>query len=114
MREETVKLIKIIDEISHFLLNQNVSGLSFDLAFKDSQAVLTFKHDDCKITEEKLNEMLDILNQDRHPEMESYYWSLAGEYSDDLNLTLINHMVDSADAEIKNGQLVLVLTRSLK
>ena len=67
---------------------------------------------DNTITQPQLDELLSHLNRSRQLEYETYYWPLAGETTEDMNLSVIGRMINRAEGWIEDNTLYLILERA--
>lgn len=64
-----------------------------------------------RITQMQLDDLLSHLNRSRQLEYETYFWSLAGETTEDMNLSVIGGMINKAEGWIEEDRLYLILER---
>ncbi|PKM86971.1 MAG: hypothetical protein CVU85_06735 [Firmicutes bacterium HGW-Firmicutes-10] len=111
MRTHVKRITSIADEITTFLLLENFSKLSMTIEPEGKTTKLRFVSENNSMTEEQLEEILQILNQPRQIELETYYWTLLGESGADMSLNVVGRMIDTAQGYLENGAIVLTLTR---
>lgn len=111
MRTHVKRITSIADEITTFLLLENFSKLSMTIEPEGKITKLRFVSENSSMTEEQLEEILQILNQPRQIELETYYWTLLGESGADMSLNVVGRMIDTAQGYLENGTIVLTLTR---
>lgn len=111
MRTHIKRITSIADEITTFLLLENFSKLSITIEPKGKVTVLRFISENNPMTQKQLEEILQVLNQPRQIELETYFWTLLGESGTDMSLNVVGRMIDTADGYIENGCVVLELSR---
>lgn len=111
MRTHVKRIASITDEIMTFLLLENFSALSLSIIPEGKVTTFRFISENCTMSKEKLDEILEVLNQPRQIELETYYWTLLGESGADMSLSVVGRMIDSAHGYFENGSVVLILTR---
>jgi len=111
MRTHVKRITSIADEIMTFLMLESFSTLSMTIVPEGKVTTFRFVSENCSMTKEKLNEILEILNQPRQIELETYFWTLLGESGADMSLSVVGRMIDSAQGYFENGAVVLLLTR---
>ncbi|MDP2813356.1 MAG: hypothetical protein Q8S15_02655 [Erysipelotrichaceae bacterium] len=111
MRTHVKRIASIADEIMTFLLLENFSTLSLTIVPEGKVTTFRFVSENCSMPQEKLDEILEVLNQPRQIELETYYWSLLGESGADMSLSVVGRMIDSAHGHFENGSVVLTFTR---
>ena len=72
---------------------------------------VTFLSNKNNLTQKQLDDLLDHLNWSRQVEYETYYWPLAGETTEDMNLSVIGRMINKAEGWIEDDKLYLILER---
>ena len=111
MKHEIKKIAKIVDEIlTYFLIHFNAS-VTLDLQRDDTAFRLRFTFTPVSMDAEAFAALNKRLTGKRQPELEDYYWQLAGESEDHSELRLIAMMCDTCDMTLKDGTLALELTR---
>lgn len=113
MRHEASKVSRIIDELNSYYLNKGARKINISIEELDDQYKIFFEVCCITCSEEELDELRELLNESRQPEVEAYYWTLTSEPSDVENseLSLIGMMVDKAEIAYEGSKLVLKLYR---
>ncbi|MBN2286554.1 MAG: hypothetical protein JXQ26_07215 [Tissierellales bacterium] len=114
MKKELSKISKIIDEMFSYL--SDLGATKIDLNYQDNPDcyILTFK---CNYIKEKIDmiyKMVKYLNMERQQEMESFFWELAGEYSQgskDHELSLVGMMTDEVKIYFDDDRIEVLLIR---
>lgn len=108
---EMKKISRIIDELlTHFLLRyQTRAEIVVDET--DTEHLVVFSMSDIEIESEDYVKLVNDVSVARNPELESYYWPLAGESDSESELTLVAMMSDSIDVTYEDNRLELRLTR---
>jgi hypothetical protein len=111
MRTHIKRITSIADEITTFLLLENFSRLTVTIEPEGKVTKLRFVSENASMNQSQLDEILNVLNQPRQIELETYYWTLLGESGADMSLNVVGRMIDSAKGYLENGSIVLLLSR---
>ena len=112
MSNKDKKITRIIDEISSLLLLDNLSELEVKILPHEKEIEIIFYHYHNKMSEQRLQEIEQILNRPRRLELESYYWTLIGETDINQSLQMIGGLIDHADVKKIGADLKLTLIRA--
>lgn len=112
IKVEREKVQKIIDEM--FISLTKLGANDITINFKNTEKsfifhIVTTCHEKNADKIYKLNKYLCV---ERHEEMENYYWELAGNYPDDIELTLIGMMTDDVKISFDDDVLDITLVRN--
>lgn len=108
---EMKKISRIIDELlTHFLLRYQ-GRAEIVVEETDTEHMVVFAMADIDIEAEDYVKLVNDMNVGRNPELENYYWPLAGESDSDSELTLVAMMSDSIDVTYEDNRLELRLMR---
>lgn len=66
------------------------------------------------LSDEALDKLRIHLSGKRRPELEDYYWQLAGESEDNREIRLVAMMCDHCEMQQHDGTLTVELTRLLQ
>lgn len=111
MKSESRKISRIIDELSTHYLDKNPSKLNINIDNLDDLFKISFEVYDVRYSDDEIKLMLEILNEPRLPAVETYYWSLTSESTEDSELSLIGMMIDKAEMFFENSCLYVYLYR---
>ena len=91
-----MKIIKIIDEILSVSFANQANEVDINVKVTGNQTRINFKGNCKSVTKEKLTEIEEMLNLEKQPELEQYYWELIGQndYADELSI--VGLMIDEA------------------
>lgn len=104
---ETLKNAKIVEEIFAYLLDKGCSKVNVcvEVLNEEIKYEVTFKYD-----EKIIKELKEDMYCSREQELEEYGWELMGE-NEDCDLQTIGMLVDEYEAEIVDGNVILVFHR---
>ena len=108
---EKTKVQKIIDEIFIYLQHMGAENITINYKENPDSFAIDFVSDYAAAKEYMIKTLNKYLCVARQAEMESYYWELAGMYSDDTGLALIGMMTDEVDISYENGTLEIKILR---
>ena len=112
MKHEIKKITKIIDEIlTYFMYAHNVRNIQVQIHEHTEGSDISFLISDITISDEDLETLESNLGINRNPELEDYYWQLAGEMEDSSELSLVAMMTDLIELTYTSGEMKLVLRR---
>ena len=99
MKHEKMRIIKILDEIISFSFKKDATDMNINIRFDEEKFIIQFKDNSKEVTQEEIDEIEELINVDRQPEMEEYYWELIGQqdYADEF--TLVGLMADKANID---------------
>ncbi|MCK9266195.1 hypothetical protein M0P98_04835 [bacterium] len=114
MKDEIKKIGKIVEEvITFFMYNYEVES-NIEIKYKEKVIYMTFRFFPVNINEKELIKLKKRFPVSRRPEMENYYWHLAGEVEDSSGVTLVCMMCDTCDMKVDNKTLMVELTRKIE
>ncbi|HBH13601.1 MAG TPA: hypothetical protein DDX29_10895 [Clostridiales bacterium] len=111
MSKENTKVIRIIDEIIHYLQSMGATKIDLDYQELADSYILTFK---CNYNKEKMKriyQMVKCLHLERQEEMEDTFWALAGEHVRNPELALVGMMTDDAKVYFDDERIEITLER---
>mgnify|MGYP006285561611 FL=1 len=97
MKHEKMRIIKMLDEILCFSFKYEATDMNINISLDDEKFIIQFEDDSKGVTQEKVEEIKELLNVDKQPEMEEYYWELAGQQDFCDEFTLVGLMTDKAN-----------------
>ncbi len=115
MIHEEKKTVKILEELTMYLISVGATDISTGLKINENEAVITFDSDYNPEYEENLASLKKYLKEPRNDEMEDIYWELAGsgDPGESSQLVLIGMMTDRAEISWENGRVHLTLTKEI-
>lgn len=111
MREDRLKLIKIMSELTNYFFKFDTNNISIEIDQKDDISEMIIKGSPKDYDLEELEFIKERLNRPRRKELEEYYWNLVGNGDSSQRLNLVSNLVDSSDIEYKDGVLEIKLIR---
>ncbi len=111
MKHEIKKICKIVDEMTTFLLRDDTDTVDFRIKKMDDRTIISIVDYNTRYTKKEVDDLIECFNVQRQREVEEYYWQLVGESDDELELTIIGVMIDSATVEIKHNNMYIELVR---
>ncbi len=113
MKHETKKISKIVDEVlTYFLFHYNTRA-EIVVEPEPDRYTIRFRFPDVGMTDEDFSTLSERLVVRRQPELEDYYWQLAGEVEDNSEISLVGMMCDSIELDRADGAISLVLVRKV-
>lgn len=114
MKYEIKKIAKIVDEvITYFMFNYGAESL-IEIKCRNKVTHMKFRFSPVDIGEKEFKKIEKHFAVSRHPELENYYWQLAGEVEDNNEITLVGMMCDTCTMHLNNNILDMELTRKLQ
>lgn len=109
-RREKYKARKIIDELTGYLLRNDIEKLSIYLELKEDRIDISLWG---QLTHEipDLEDVFKLMNAKRVPEIEEYYEHLLGSGIEDNDMNLLGAMVDEASYTLREERLEVRVTR---
>ncbi len=112
MKHEIKKITKIVDEIlTYFMYAHDARNAQVQVHEHADGFDVSFLISDITISAEDLEALEGNLGINRNPELEDYYWQLAGEMEDSSELSLVAMMTDLIELTYESGDMKLVLRR---
>lgn len=111
MKLKLEKNLKIINEMVTYFKKLGNKNIHLDFTSDETKSYFLISGDIANISTEQLNNLSDILNRPRQPEVEECYWQLNGQSEIECEFTLIGAMIDSAKVDYTNGILTVELLR---
>lgn len=103
--------IKILSELTSYLVRIGCSDLHIDFNTKGDITYISFTSVNPDISKQILNDLTSQLNMPRRQDIEEYYWALNGDNDSSSELSLVGMMTDSVDVNYTNDVLKISLTR---
>lgn len=114
MINEIKKVAKIVDEVLTFFMFNYNSEAAIDVRCKDNVFYLKFRFSPLDIGKKELEQLEQKFTASRQPELESYYWQLAGETEADNEISLVAMICDTGKIQLEDKTLKIELTRKVK
>ena len=111
---EIKKIAKIVDEVMTFFMFNYDSEAVIEVKCKDSTAHMKFKFTPVRMKEDEFEKLKKRFGSARQPELENYYWQLAGETEEDSEISIVAMMCDTCDMQLSGNTLEMELTRKRK
>lgn len=108
---EIKKISRIIDELLTYFLPGYQGRAEIVVEETEQEHHVVFTMPEVDIEPEDYVNLVNEVQVSRNPELEHYYWPLAGESDSGSQLTLVAMMSDSIDISYEDNCLVLSLTR---
>ncbi|MGM0409737.1 MAG: ATP-binding protein [Bacillota bacterium] len=114
MKHEKMRLVKMLDEILFFSLMHNSTEIDINIKIDKEKYIIQFEDNSRGISEEIIEKMRELINVEKQPEMEEYYWELTGQQEYSNEFTLVGLMSDKVDVDYDPEKgLSLTLYRNL-
>ena len=112
MRHELKKVMKIADEVmTCCCYKYEPERASFHVERHAHGYEMVFRFDPVLLDDADLKDLRKKLAIERNPELEDYYWQLAGEVENSSELALVAMMTDEASVDIQGRALCVTLLR---
>ncbi len=112
MNHEIDKVMKIADEFGSYLLREfQADTLSIAINKTGEGFTVSMECPARETDRGKIDALRESLTQTRKPELEDYYWQLAGDPLNPNALRMVSIMCDSIRVEYRDGKIALELTR---
>lgn len=111
MKNEIIKVTKIVDELIDFYFVNSAKKVSISIEETKDAFIIEIETDNIKCNEKKIQDFKDLIDIQRQREMEEYYWQLAGTSLDGEEYNLIGMMVDESVIEYDCPKLKIKLIR---
>jgi hypothetical protein len=112
MKHEVKKIMKIADEVMTVCMFKYQPDKSdFTAARCESGYDLIFRFSGVSLRDDDVAYLRDKLSADRNPELEDYYWQLAGEIENSNELYLVSLMSDLSEVSYDGDTLSIHLSR---
>ena len=115
MKHEKMKLVKILDEILCFSFMHDATEMNINIKMDEEKYIIQFEDNSKGVSKERIESIKEVINVEKQPEMEEYYWELTGQQEYDSEFTLVGLMSDKVNIEYDPEKgLCLVLYRNFK
>lgn len=112
MKHELKKVLRIADEVMAVCMYKfDPAHTEFAAEKCDAGYDLKFRFASVSLTDEDLSDLREKLSAERNPELEDYYWQLAGEVENSNELYLVALMSDLAEVCYDGNILAIHLSR---
>ncbi|PID82556.1 MAG: hypothetical protein CSB16_00275 [Clostridiales bacterium] len=110
MDREKYKARKLVDELIGYFLVHGVQKITVDLSMDEEKTTIVLNgHANKRIHD--IDELVELMNAHRRPELEDYYEHLVGNSYNSYELDLLGAMVDKANYKCDGENLWLKVTR---
>jgi hypothetical protein len=110
--DERQKASKILEELLDYFFRNGVTDLNMSLNFQGDQ-VRIHVSGPCEKEPDDFNELHDLLNATRRPELEGYYYELLGSSVGYGELKLLGSLIDHAETQYEDQILSVTAYRLL-
>jgi len=110
--QETRKISKIVSELTSYLLKRGFFHVRFLIEKRKDETMIEITLPSVKIAD--VREMIEKIDQQSSPEIETYGWEVVGEAAEKDQLTVLGMLIDSVDVEETSENLVLTCRRKHK
>ena len=112
MKHELKKVLKIADEVMTVCMYKfDPDKALFTTEKCETGYELCFRFESVSVSDEALKDLRDKLSAERNPELEDYYWQLAGEVENSNELYLVALMSDLSEVCYDGKVLAIHLSR---
>lgn len=111
MKNEAKKISKIVDELLTYFLHHYNCSSHVSVIPGTRGYTITMKFSDVSMTTNEFEKLKARLVVRRQPELEDYYWQLAGEVEGSNEMGLVGMMCDSIEIERDGKAIQLTLLR---
>lgn len=110
MERETYKARKIIEELMSYFLKHGLKKITIELDMNDERTYISLNgKSDYPVHD--IDQLVELMNATRRPELEEYYENLLGNSYSDYDLDLIGAMVDRAHYKCEGDRLWMDVIR---
>lgn len=110
MAKEKNKASKILSELVDYFFRNKIYQIKMSLVYTDEETIIHIEGP-CPNKPEDYDDLNELLNEERRPELEEYYYGLlGGNYKRD-ELSLLASIIDKADMFYENNQLSITIYR---
>ena len=114
MKHDLKKIMKIVDEVTTYCMyHYKASRADISIERAAAHYAMRFRFSDLTLPDKALDKLREGLADDRNPELEDYYWQLAGEVENSNELALVALMTDEAEISSQGNNLEITLVRNL-
>lgn len=112
MKHELKKVLKIADEVMTVCMYKYDPAKTYFTTEKCPTGYeLLFRFEGVRVNEQEVSELREKLSAERNPELEDYYWQLAGEVENGNELYLVALMSDLSEVCYDGSILSIHLSR---
>ncbi len=111
MREDRLKLIKIMSELTNYFFKFDANNISIQIHQNEDNSEITISGVLKGYDLEELEFIKERLNKPRRKELEEYYWNLIGNGDTSQRLNLVSNLVDKSEIEYNEDSLKIKLIR---
>ena len=112
MTSERLKSIKMLEELIGYFFRHQINDLQMDLHYGDTECRIMLEGT-CPSRPADLEQLNELLNAPRQPELEEYYWGLLGGNDTRQELNLLGSLVDCADVSYNLQKLSITVHRKI-
>ena len=113
MDRERQKASKILEELIDYLFRNKVNDMNMSLNYREDHVRIHIEGI-CPEKPADFQELHDLLNAPRRPELEGYYYELLGSSVRHGELKLLGSLINQADMSYENGRLSITVFRKFE
>src|SRR5690554_5372929 len=110
MPTEKNKAGKILNELVDYFFRHEIHHMEMSLHYTKEEIVVHIEGD-CDRKPENYDELYRLLNEERRPELEEYYYSLLGGDFKREALSLLGSLIDRAEMSYEMNKLSITVYR---
>ncbi len=115
MKHELKKVLKIADEVMTVCMYKFDPAKAYFTTEKcETGYELLFRFESVTVSDKDLDDLREKLSAERNPELEDYYWQLAGEVENSNELYLVALMSDLSEVCYDGHVLAIHLSRKVE
>lgn len=111
MNKEKQKINGIICEFLILLLEKEAKDVSIKINELENETKIEISSQKVILDKNTIYEINKILNMERTLEIESLYWGLLGNISNDTNLHIVANMIDDVETYYNDNKFKIALCR---
>ena len=110
MATEKNKASKILDELVDYFFRNKIYQMNITLDYS-AKEIIVHLDGPCKEKPSDYDNLFEILNEERRPELEEYYYGLLGGDFNREELNLLGSMIDKAEMSYEDNHLSITVYR---
>ncbi len=105
------KSIKLVNELMNFYFSVGIKSVQVKVEHDKRKTEICITGEIEDISLKQLEDLEMSLNTAREKQVEEYYWELAGENNQSQELSLVGMMIDKAEVNYENNELMIKIAR---
>ena len=110
MATEKNKASKILSELVDYFFRNKIYKINMSLEYSAKETIIHIEGA-CSKKPEDYDDLYEVFNEERRPELEEYYYSLLGGDFKRDELNLLGSMINKADMSYQNNLLSITVFR---